>query len=85
MQELSTEEILNKIFRDNTTLYGLKEFSDLDINEILKITLKDGKYFLKCFKREKDIQVFNPENNNGNPEEIVRQLWLWYLRPRRII
>ncbi|MDO8513559.1 MAG: N-6 DNA methylase [bacterium] len=75
--ELKTEGILNKIFRDNTTLYGLKEFSDLDIKEIIKIFQKDGKYFLKCFKRDKDIQIYNPENNTGNPEEIIRQLWLY--------
>ncbi len=79
MNEESTEVILNKIFRDSATLYGLKEFSDLNINEILKITQKDNKYFLKCFKRDKDIQIFNPENNSGNPEEVVRQLWLYKL------
>lgn len=76
MSEKSTTEIINKIFRDSETLYGLKEFSDLDISSIINIFEKDGKFFLKCLKRDKDIQVFNPENNIGNPEEIVRQLWL---------
>jgi type I restriction enzyme M protein len=31
---------------------------------------KNGKYFLKCIKRQKDIQV------TGKPEEIIRQLML---------
>ena len=79
MSEQTTTDIINKIFRDSETLYGLKEFSDIDINSAINIFEKDGKFYLKCFKRDKDIQVFNPENNSGNPEEIVRQLWLYKL------
>jgi len=75
----STTDIINKIFRDTETLYGLKEFSDIDISSVINIFEKDAKFFLRCLKREKDIQVFNPENNIGNPEEIVRQLWLYKL------
>lgn len=77
MSEQSTIEIINKIFRDSETFYGLKEFSDINVGSSINIFEKDGKYFLKCFKREKDIQVYNSENNSGNPEEIVRQLWLY--------
>jgi type I restriction enzyme M protein len=73
------KEVINKIFRDSGTLYGLKEFSDIPISEIINIFQKDGKLFLKCLKREKDIQVYNPENNSGSPEEIIRQLWLYKL------
>ena len=79
MNEQLTTKIINKIFRDTETLYGLKEFSDIDINTNINIFEKDGKYFLECLKRERDIQVFNHENNSGNPEEIVRQLWLYKL------
>lgn len=77
-QNLSLE-IINKIFRDSGALYGLKEFSDVPISKIISIFKKDKKFFLKCLKREKDIQVYNPENNTGSPEEIVRQLWLYKL------
>lgn len=77
--ENKTREIISQIFKDPDALYGLKEFSDLNIDEILNIFEKDGKYFLKCFSRDKDIQVFNSENNSGNPEEIIRQLWLYKL------
>lgn len=76
MANFKTIEIINKIFRDTETLYGLKEFSDLDIDKTIEIFEKDKKFYLKCFKRNKDIQVYNPENNSGKPEEIVRQLWL---------
>lgn len=77
--KLSTLEVINQVFRDPDALYGLKEFSDIRAEEVLEIFEKDNKYFLKCFKREKDIQVYNPENNSGNPEEIIRQLWLYKL------
>lgn len=72
-------EIINKIFRDSSILYGLKEFSDLPISKIIDVFEKDNKFYLKCLKREKDIQIFNSENNTGNPEEIIRQLWLYKL------
>jgi len=72
-------EIINKIFKDSDTLYGLKEFSGIKIEDVLDIFEKDKKYYVKCFKREKDIQVYNPEKNSGNPEEIVRQLWIYKL------
>lgn len=78
-QKLNKLEIINKIFRDSETLYGLTEFADVRIEEILNIFEKDGKYYLKCFKRDRDIQIYNPENNSGNPEEIIRQLWLYKL------
>ena len=77
--ENKTREIVNKIFKDPDALYGLKEFSDLEIDEILQVFEKDKKYFLKCFIRDKDIQIYNPENNQTNPEEIIRQLWLYKL------
>ncbi len=73
---MDSTEVVNKILRDSETLYGLTEFTDVNIEEVLNIFEKDGKYYLKCLKREKDIQIYNPVNSSGNPEEIVRQLWL---------
>lgn len=78
-QKLVFSEIINKIFRDSETLYGLTEFSDLNIEEIINVYKKDNKYFIKCLKRDKDIQIYNPDNNKTNPEEIIRQLWLYKL------
>ena len=77
--ENKTSETISQIFKDPDALYGLKEFSDINIDEALNIFEKDKKYFLKCLTRNKDIQVFNTEKNSGNPEEIVRQLWLYKL------
>jgi len=49
--------------------YDLTIFSPQSIDRIeSSIFEKGGKLFLKCFKRNKDIQV--------KPEEIVRQLML---------
>ena len=87
-RDLTTEEVLTKIFGSTSTLYGLSEFKDLNKlpNEILNIFPKishklngevEKKYFLKCFKREKDIQVYS--EGKSNPEEIVRQLYLYKL------
>jgi len=76
MKENENLEILNKIFRDSSTLYGLKEFSDIPIKQIINLIKRDNRYFIKCLKRDKEIQIFNTENNSGSPEEIVRQLWL---------
>ena len=42
----------------------------------MEIFEKKGKYYLKCFKREKDLLVWNEEKQTGEPEEIVRQLWI---------
>lgn len=49
--------------------YDLTIFSSQSIDRLENnIYEKDGKYFLKCLKRNKDIQV--------KPEEVVRQLML---------
>ena len=33
-----TKEIIDRIFRDSETAYGLKEFENIDLEEVLKIT-----------------------------------------------
>lgn len=87
--DLTTDEVLNLVFRGPTVKYALTEFDDLDRppHEILNIFPKHvekGKskgqirYFLKCFKRDIDIQVYSEDKSN--PEEIVRQLYLYKLR-----
>jgi len=85
---LSTAQVLDLIFRDPSVKHGLEEFKDLDKKpeEILSIfpkTVESGKakgerrYYLKCLKRGTDIQVFSEKK--ANPEEIVRQLWIYKL------
>jgi type I restriction enzyme M protein len=93
MPELSTKEILDLIFKDPKTKYELSEFDNLakPVYEIVNIYPKvitsgkdtgQTKYFLKSFvaffSGTTEVQVFDP-NGKSNPEEIVRQLWLYKL------
>ncbi len=74
---MNTKEILDKIFKSPDQNYGLLEFSSLHPEDILNIFEKEpGKYYLKCFIRNKDLLVWNEEKQIGEPEEIVRQLWI---------
>ena len=77
-QKLSkTKEIIDKIFHDSETIYGLKEFKDVDLEEVLKITEEEkGKFYVKDLKSGNKRFVFDELKQNGKPEEIVRQLWL---------
>src|SRR3990167_8513297 len=76
-----TVSIINKIFRKPDVQFGLTEFEKTKPSEVLGIFEKEkGKYYLKCFKRNKDLLVWNEEKQTGAPEEIVRQLWLYKLQ-----
>ena len=75
-----TQELLDQIFKDPEIQYGLKEFSGIKPAQVLKIFKKEeGKFYLKCFKRNKDVLIFNREKNIRKPEEIIRQLWIYKL------
>src|SRR3990172_6623244 len=85
---LTTEQVLDLIFKDPAVKHGLSEFDDLGKHpyQILKTfpkTLQSGRakgefrYYLRCLKRREDIQVYSEKKSN--PEEIVRQLWLYKL------
>ncbi len=74
---MTTREILDKIFKKPEQEYGLDEFNNIAPGDTLEIFEKEaGKYYLKCLKRKKDLLVWNEEKQVGEPEEIVRQLWL---------
>lgn len=80
MNQKLTSNLLNKIFRSNETIYGLKEFEAIKPEEVLDVFEKEsGKFYIKCLKRDKDILVFNEQKNLTKPEEIIRQLWLFKL------
>lgn len=79
-QKMITREVLDKIFRDPNVKYGLKEFADIKIEEVLNIFEKEkGRFYIHCLKRDKDIFVYDQNKNTGKPEEIIRQLWLYKL------
>lgn len=74
---MTTKQILDKIFKKPDQNYSLEEFGKLYPEDILEIFEKEkGKYYLKCFKRNKDLLIWNEEKQAGEPEEIVRQLWI---------
>lgn len=90
---MNTKEIIDRIFKDPNTKYELSEFENLckPIHEILNIFPKTAaagkeagktKYYLKSFipfsSGNDEVQVF-VEDGKSNPEEIVRQLWVYKL------
>ncbi|WP_199263767.1 N-6 DNA methylase [Desulfobulbus oligotrophicus] len=90
---MNTKDIIDHIFRDPATKYELTEFENLGkaIHDILAIYPKTAatgrdagktKYYLKSFipfsSGNEEVQVY-VENGKANPEEIVRQLWVYKL------
>jgi len=75
-----TEEVIDKIFRDSQTIYGLKEFEGIIFKDVLEIFEKEkGRFYIKDIKSGKSKFVFDETKQNSRPEEIVRQLWLYKL------
>ena len=89
---MTTKEVFDKIFKDPAVQYELTEFEGLGkpIHEMLSIYAKEGTgrltgkkiYFLKplapLYSAKEEIQVYS-EDGKSNPEEIVRQLWVYKL------
>jgi len=90
---MDTKQVIDKIFKDPKTKYELTEFEVLSkpIHELIEIypkTVTSGrdtgkeKYFIKSIvpfsSGKKEAQVY-VEGGKSNPEEIVRQLWVYKL------
>jgi type I restriction enzyme M protein len=89
---MNTQQVIDKIFKDPTVKYELTEFEGLGkpIYDMLDIYAKDGTgkqtgkklYFIKPLAKlhsdKTEIQVY-VEDGKSNPEEIVRQLWVYKL------
>lgn len=90
---MTTKDIIDRIFKDPSTKYELTEFENLGkpIHDILTIYPKTSttgrdagktKYYLKSFipfsSGNEEVQVY-VEDGKANPEEIVRQLWVYKL------
>ena len=74
----TTKRILRELFGDPKT--ELREFSDLPIEDILKIFEREaGKFYIRCIKRDREILVYDQNEGIRRPEEIIRQLWLYKL------
>jgi type I restriction enzyme M protein len=60
--------------------YGLKEFSDLNIFDIVHITSEEPhRYYVKDLKSNEFKFVYDEKKGTRKPEEIIRQLWLYKL------
>lgn len=74
------QEIIGKIFKDEETAFGLKEFQSLDIYKTLFITEQErGRFYVRDLKSEVNKLVYDQKKGNSKPEEIIRQLWVYKL------
>lgn len=89
---MTAKELLDKIFKDPAIKYELAEFdtSSIDYDTALQLVEKPGTgrqtgktvYYLKTlapFHSEKEEVQIYVEDGKANPEEIVRQLWVYKL------
>jgi type I restriction enzyme M protein len=75
-EKIGTEEVLDSVFKDPSVKYGLKEFPKEILKLIKAFQKEDGRYYVRCLKRNKDIFIYDKKKNRGKPEEVIRQLWL---------
>lgn len=89
---MTTQQVIDAIFNDPTVKYDLTEFQGLgkSIPEMLNIESRQGtgkqtgkmvfyiKPLCKFHSEKTEFQIY-VEGGKSNPEEIVRQLWVWKL------
>ncbi len=75
------KEIIDKIFKGGETVYGLREFEDIDVSIVLEITEDEpNRFYIKDLAGGKNRFVWDEKRQAGRPEEIVRQLWVHKLK-----
>lgn len=75
-EKIATDEILDMVFKDSSVKYGLQEFSKDIFKRVNTFPKEDGRFYVHCLKRDKDIFVYDKNKKIGKPEEVIRQLWL---------
>jgi type I restriction enzyme M protein len=75
-EKVETDEILDMVFKDSSVKHGLQEFSKEILKRINAFEKEDGKFYVRCLKRGKDIFIYDKNKKTGKPEEVIRQLWL---------
>jgi len=79
-EKVGSEEVFDLVFKDSSVKYGLQEFPKDIFGRISFFVKEKDRVYLKCLKREKDIFVYDKVKKSGKPEEIIRQLFLIYIR-----
>ena len=79
-EKIGTEEIFDLVFKDSSIKYGLQEFPKDVFSGITVFEKDDGKFYLRCLKRDRDIFIYDKNKKTGKPEEMIRQLFLVYIR-----
>ena len=75
-EKVDTDEILDMVFKDSSVKHGLQEFSKEALKRINAFEKEDGRFYVRCLKRGKDIFIYDKNKKMGKPEEVIRQLWL---------
>lgn len=69
-------EVLDKIFKDPSVVYGLKEFEDVNFEKALYVWEENKRFYIRDIKSANPRIIFDEEKQISKPEEIIRQLWL---------
>jgi hypothetical protein len=75
-EKIATDEILDMVFKDSSVKHGLQEFSKDIFKRVNAFQKEDGRFYIHCLKRDKDIFVYDRNKKVGKPEEVIRQLYL---------
>ena len=75
-EKVETDEILDMVFKDFSVKHGLQEFSKDALKRINAFEKEEGRFYVRCLKRDKDIFIYDKNKKMGKPEEVIRQLWL---------
>jgi len=75
-EKIATDEILDLVFKDSSVKHGLQEFSKDVLKRVNAFEKEDGRFYVHCLKRGKDIFIYDKNKKAGKPEEVIRQLWL---------
>ena len=75
-EKIDTDDILDLVFKDTSVKHGLQEFSKEILHKVKMLEKEQGRFYVKCIKRNKDIFVYDKNKKTGKPEEVIRQLWL---------
>jgi len=75
-EKIGTDEILDLVFKDASIKHGLREFSSEILRRVNPFEKENGRFYVRCLKRSKDIFIYDKNKKVGRPEEVIRQFWL---------